>query len=137
MLVWVKRIWRCVHAACPKRTWTETSEVIAPRASLTERARAEICRRVGEDGASVAAVAREFGVGWRTAMTAVREHGTPRVDDPARLDGVEALGLDETVFQAASATRSTSFVTGIVDLTRRGASARLLDVIEIAAHQHW
>jgi hypothetical protein len=40
----------------------ETSPVIALRASLTERARAEICRRVGQDAA---AVAREFGIGWR------------------------------------------------------------------------
>jgi transposase len=131
MLVWVKRVWRCPHRLCPKRTWTETSPVIAPRGSLTERARAEMCRRVGEDGASVAAVARELGVGWRTAMTAVRDYGTPRVDDPTRLGGVEAVGLDETAFQAASATRSTSFVTGVVDLTRRwGGSARLLDVID-------
>ena len=129
-LVWIKRVWRCRHRLCPKRTWTETSPVIAPRASLTRRARAEICRRVGEDGAWVTAVAREFGVGWRTAMVAVREHGTPRVDDPGRLAGVEALGLDETAFQAASARRSTSFVTGIVDLTRGFGPARLLDVVE-------
>ena len=41
------------------------------------------------------------------------------------------MGLDETAFPAASATRSTSFVTGVVDLTRRsGGSARLLDVID-------
>jgi transposase len=52
------------------------------------------------------------------------------VDDPARLAGVAALGLDETAFRAASATRPTSFVTGSVDLTRRGESARLLDVID-------
>jgi transposase len=133
-LVWVKRVWRCPHRLCPKRTWTETSAAIAPRASLTGRARAEICRRVGEDGASVAAVAREFGVGWRTAMGAVREHGTPRVDDPARLTGVRAVGLDETAFQAASATHPTRFVTGIVDLTTHAlrparGPARLLDVI--------
>jgi transposase len=64
-------------------------------------------------------------------MAAVVEHGTPRVDDLRRLDDVEAVGVDETAFQAASATRSTSFVTGIVDVTRRrGGSARLLDVIE-------
>ena len=73
--VWGKRVWRCAHRRCPQRTWTEVSTAIAPRASLTERARVEICRRVGEDGASVAAVAREFGIGWRTAMGAVREHG--------------------------------------------------------------
>ena len=108
----------------------KTSQAIASRASLTARARAEGCRRVGEDGASVAAVAREFGIGWATAMAAVREHGRPRVDDPSRMDGVEAMGLEETVFSAASATRATSFITGIIDLTRRGGgSARLLDVV--------
>ena len=98
-------------------------------ASLTQRARAQICRRVGQDAASVAAVAREFGIGWHTAMTAVRDYGTPRVDDSTRLAGVEAIGVDETAFQAASATRSTSFVTGIVDLTRGRGPARLLDVV--------
>jgi hypothetical protein len=37
-LVWARRVWRCRYPACAKRTWTEISEVIAPRASLTERA---------------------------------------------------------------------------------------------------
>ena len=82
-VVWIKRVWRCPHLLCPKRTWTETSALIAARASLTERARAEICRRVGEDGASVAAVARDFGISWRTAMGAVREYGQPRVHEPS------------------------------------------------------
>jgi transposase len=62
-------------------------------------------------------------------MAAVRANGTPRVDARERLDGVAALGVDETAFQAASATRSTSFATGIVDLTRRDRPARLLDVV--------
>jgi transposase len=84
---------------------------------------------VGEDGASVAAVAREFGVSWRTAMAAVREHGRPRVDDSGRLADIDALGVDETAFQAAAVTRSTSFVTGVVDLTRGRGPARLLDVV--------
>jgi transposase len=128
-LVWIKRVWRCAHPVCRRRTWTETSDQIAPRASLTERARAEICRRVGEDGHSVAAVAREFGIGWHTAMAAVGDHGRPRIDDPRRLAGVAALGVDETAFPTASATRATSFVTGIVDLTRGHDPARLLDVV--------
>jgi transposase len=37
--------------------------------------------------------------------------------------------VDETAFQAAAATRSTSFVTAIVDLTRGRGPARLLDVV--------
>jgi hypothetical protein len=32
----------------------------------------------------VAAVARELGVGWNTVMRAVRDYGTPLVDDPDR-----------------------------------------------------
>lgn len=50
-LVWVKRVWRCPHPACSTRTWTETREVIAPRASLTEHR----CRggRGGRGGSGV------------------------------------------------------------------------------------
>ncbi len=130
-LIWIKRIRRCRHPECEASTWSETSEAIAPRASLTERARAAAALRVGRDGESVAAVAREFGVGWGTIMAAVRDHGRPLVDDPARLDHVGAVGVDETAFTAATATSPTAFVTGIVDLTRRrGGVARLLDVVE-------
>ena len=124
-LVWAKRIWRCPDARCATKTWTETSELIGARASLTERARAEVCRRVGEDGDSVAEVAREFGVGWHAAMGAVADHGTALVDDPARLGAPSGLGLDETAFLAASATRRREMVTGFVDLDRH----RLLDVV--------
>jgi transposase len=125
-LIWVKRVWRCAESRCAKRTWTETSEPIRARASLTERARAEACRRVGEDGHDVAAVAVEYGVGWHTIMRAVRDHGRPLVEDPARLAGVSAVGVDETAFLTATATHATEFVTGIVDLT---GPARLLDVV--------
>jgi transposase len=124
-LVWVKRVWRCVQPGCPVTTWTETSPAITPRASLTERARAEACRRVGQDGHSVAQVAKAFGVSWSTVMAAVRQYGTPRVNDPARLDGVNGLGVDETAFLRANAQRSTMYVTGMVDVR----AARLLDVV--------
>jgi transposase len=126
-LVWVKRVWRCHEPRCSKRTWTETSEAIRPRAAWTERARREACRRVGELGQTVAGVAVEFGVGWATVMAAVREYGRPLVDDPGRLAGVCTLGVDETAFLAATATSSTVFATGIVALNGR---ARLLDVVE-------
>jgi transposase len=63
VVVWAKRIWRCVDADCEVRTWSEHHPAIVARASLTERARAEICRRVGQDDDSVAKVARDFGVG--------------------------------------------------------------------------
>ena len=124
-LVWVKRVWRCTEPACATSTWTETSEAILPRVSMTERARAEACRRVGEDGHSVAQVAAAFGVSWATVMAAVRVHGRPRVDDPTRTEGVEALGVDETAFLAGNAQHPTTYVTGIVDVR----APRLLDVV--------
>jgi transposase len=126
-LVWVKRVWRCHEVRCPKRTWTETSEAIRPRAAWTERARREACRRVGELGQTVAAVAAEFGVGWATVMAAVREYGKPLVEDPDRLAGVHTLGVDETAFLAATPTAGTVFATGIVALN---GQARLLDVVQ-------
>ena len=45
VLVWDKRTFRCRERLCERGSWSETSPLIAPRASLTERARAEICRR--------------------------------------------------------------------------------------------
>jgi transposase len=125
VLAWRKRIWRCWEPACGVQTWTEQQAAIRPRAVLTERARAEACRRVGKDAHAVAAVARDLGVGWATIMRAVRDHGTPLVDDPRRLDGVAALGLDETSFLKATRRAPTRYVTGLVDLE----GGRLLDVV--------
>jgi transposase len=125
VLAWRKRIWRCREPACGVRTWTERAAAIRPRAVLTERARAQACRRVGKDAHAVAAVARDLGVGWATIMRAVADHGIPLVDDPTRLDGVGRLGLDETTFLKATRLAPTRYVTGLVDLEQ----GRLLDVV--------
>ncbi len=125
VLVWRKRIWRCPEPDCDVGTWSEETDAIGPRAVLTERARAEICRRVGAEGHSVAQVARAFGVGWHTAMAAVRDHGRPRVDHLSRLRRPSAIGLDETSFLAANASHPTLLVSGFVDLDRH----RLIDVV--------
>ena len=125
VLAWRKRIWRCREPACKARTWTEQAAAIGPRAVLTERARAEACRRVGKDAHAVAAVARDLGVGWGTVMRAVADHGWPLAEDPTRLDGVARLGLDETSFLKATRVAPTRWVTGLVDLE----GGRLLDVV--------
>ena len=125
VLAWRKRVWRCAEPACAVRTWTEQTVAIRPLAVLTCRARAEACRRVGKDAHAVAAVARDLGVGWATVMRAVADHGRPLVDRPDRLDGVAALGLDETSFLKATRTAPTRYVTGLVDLE----GSRLLDVV--------
>ena len=125
-LVWRKRRWRCENAECARKTWSEESPQIAPRACLTRRARVECCRLVGEDARSVSEVAKAFGVSWGTVMGAVVEHGTPLVDDPARVGDVVALGVDETSWLAATPDHPTLFATGLVDIRR----AQLVDVID-------
>jgi transposase len=129
VLCWHKRVWCCVHAWCPKRTWTEQHPAISPRACLTERARQWAFEQVGEHDAAVAWLARQFGVGWATIMRIVTARGKPIVDDPARLEGVTAVGVDETAFLRATAQHSTLFATGIAGLSP-DRPARLLDVVE-------
>lgn len=99
---------------------------IRRRRALTERARVWACRLVGRDARSVAAVARDLGACWHTTVSAVVDDGVPLVDDPARIAGVTALGVDETIFADAGPRRRTRFVSGLVDLRR----SRLLDVVD-------
>jgi transposase len=125
VIVWAKRTWRCREERCERGSWSETSTEIGVRASLTERARREICRRVGAELDTVAAVAREFGVGWACAHHAVIDHGDALIAADDRLERTRTLGVDEHTFQHANARRRTQMATTFVDLDR----ARLLDVV--------
>lgn len=129
-LAWRKRIWRCDEPGCPSGSWRERHPAIAPRAVLTERARAEAARQVGADGRSVAAVAFDFGVAWDTVMRAVR-------DEAARLFAEQdiysvqtrpavAIGVDEKVMNRSKPHRGRRYVTVIVDPVR----GVVLDVVE-------
>ena len=128
VVCWHKRVWSCRHALCPNKSWTEEHGEIAPRAALTERARAWAFDQVAHHDAAVSRVAAQLGVGWATIMRIVTAHGTPLVDDLDRLADVSAIGVDETSFLRATGTHPTWFVTGIADLTP-GRGARLLDVV--------
>jgi transposase len=125
VIVWAKRTWRCREELCACGSWSETSAEIGVRASLTERARREICRRVGEELDSVAAVAREFGVGWACAHQAVVDYGDGFIAADDRLERTRRLGVDEHTFQHANARRRTQMVTTFVDIDR----GRLLEVV--------
>ena len=128
LLRWRKRVFACRYALCENNTWTEEHDAIAPRAVLTERARQWAFEQVGFHDRAVARVAAQLGVAWHTIMTQVIERGAPLIDDPHRLDGVSAIGVDETSFLRATGTHPTLYATGIADLTP-GPPARLLDVL--------
>jgi transposase len=133
VLCWWKRVWSCPYSACEQRTWTEQHKAIAPRAGLTEQARAWAFEQVGAADGAVSRVAAVLGVAWWTVMRQVIDRGTPEIDDSVRLTPagrpVSAVGVDETAYVRATATHATTFATGIADLTP-GRSARLLDVVE-------
>lgn len=114
---WRKRIFECRYVLCSNKTWTEQHPSIAPRAVLTDRARQWGFEQVGRHDRAVAPVAAVLGVGWHTVMRQVHERGNPLVDDPERLAGVSAVGVDETAFLRACSTHPTLYATGIVDLT--------------------
>jgi transposase len=126
-LVWIKREWRCRDCG---RSWRETHPEIAPRAALTERARREAARQVGQEGQAVAAVARRFGVGWETIMRAVRDEARRRFAEQGlytrQTEPCLAIGVDEKVMNRAGYRRRRRYVTVIVDLAR----GRPLDIIE-------
>ena len=126
VLRWRKRTWACANRRCSVKTWTERSWLAEPRRVLTNRAREETCRRVGQEISSVAQEARRLGVTWSTAWRCVTDVGGALLDDPARTEGVTMVGLDETVFLHARRKRRRSFVTGVVDV----GTGALLDVFE-------
>lgn len=74
-------------------------------------------------------VARAFGVECATVFTALRDYATPLVEEPACVDGVTALAVDETACLSANAAHHTVFVTRVVD----PHAPRLLDVVPGAA----
>ncbi len=59
-------------------------------------------------------MADELGVCWQTVMGAVREHGKPLVDDPARVGVVAQLGVDEISWLSAAKDHVTLSATGLV-----------------------
>jgi transposase len=61
----------------------------------------------------------------RSGRGRLRAFQSPLVEDPGRLEGVAALGMDETSFLKATRLAPTQWVTGLVDLER----GRLLDVV--------
>src|SRR5690625_2522891 len=81
---------------------------------------------------SVKAVAEELGLGWdlvnRRALTSVR---SLVYDNPAHLEGVKILGVDEHCWSHVRGPGKETYATILVDLTpviEGSGPSRLLDV---------
>jgi len=132
VVAWRKRIWRCAEPRCPVVTFSESHPLIPARAKLTTRAVAWATDALTYDDTTVSALSRHLGVDWHTLWDAVEAEATRRVDDPARLQGVRTLGVDEHIWRPSRVGDADRAVTAMVDLTRGSHGdlhARLLDVV--------
>ena len=122
------RRYRC--AGCGRVWRQDTDSTAAPRAKLSSQAVLWALKSVVIDRMSIARIATNLGVSWHTANDAVLAAGHDLlIADPARLDGVRVLGVDEHAWRHTR--RGDKFVTVIIDLTpvRDGTGpSRLLDM---------
>lgn len=124
------RRYRCT--GCGHVWRQDTSKAARPRAKLSRRGLRWALEAIVVQHLTVARVADGLGVAWNTANDAVLTEGKRvLIGDPARFDGVTAVGVDEHVWRHTR--RGDKYVTVIIDLTgiREGTGpARLLDMVE-------
>ncbi len=131
LLRWRKRVWCCREPACPVGTFTETHQLAAPRALLTRRTVTWAADALADDDTTVSALARRLDVDWHTLWNALQLEAQHRTADPARLSGVESLGVDEHVWRPGR-FGCRPRVTCLIDLSRDQngqVRARLLDLV--------
>jgi transposase len=127
--------YRCPAPACERVIFGhDTSRLARAGASTTRRCARFVLRRLVVDRVAVAAVARELGRSWDTINTIAVEATTELLAaaDPARLDGVRVIGVDEHRWAHTRHAAGDGFVTVIVDLTpvvEQTGRARLLDLV--------
>ncbi len=109
---WPKRRLRCSEEFCVTKTFTHQPsrrpQHVAVRGRLTERLRALVAKAAR--CRSVAEVAAEHGLGWRTVWRAVQA-ATETVLSASKPSTLRRLGIDQTSFR-----RPGRFATGFVDL---------------------
>jgi transposase len=124
------RRYRCT--GCGHVWRQDTTRAAEPRGKLSRRGLRWALEGIVRQHLTVARVAEGLGVAWNTANDAVLAEGKRvLINDPTRLDGVTAIGVDEHVWRHTR--RGDKYVTVIIDLTgiRNGTGpARLLDMVE-------
>ena len=128
-LWWRKRRLVCAEALCPRRTFTQTSEAIRPRARVTHRLRRQLAMAIAAGNRAVSEVAREYGVSWPTAHRALVAAAARWLPEPTP---TTRLGIDETRFRSVrwlldgiTWRRSDPWLTSFVDCSADGPGSLL------------
>lgn len=61
-IVWRKQKWWCTNTSCERRSFTESTPWVPPRARMTVRAKREMALAVLDDDRSVKAVGAAYGM---------------------------------------------------------------------------
>ena len=88
VLVWFKRRWSCPEPDCETKTWTEDSHEIAPSGAHSSSSAGDVPPR-GPGGPLRGRGGPRLRCERDAVMGAVREHGTPLVEDLDRTGEVE------------------------------------------------
>jgi transposase len=127
-LWWRKRRLVCTQVRCPRRSFTQVSEAIRPRARLTERLKDTLARAIAAANRAVAEVAVEYGVSWGAAHRALVVAAARWLPAPTP---TPVLGIDETRARsmhwmaAAGWRRLDPWLTSFVDCSRDGPGSLL------------
>jgi transposase len=129
-LVVTVRRYRCAECG---RVWRQdTTAAAEPRAKISRTGLRWGLVGIVRQHLSMARVAEGLAVSWNTANDAVLAEGQRLlIDNPARLDGVKVVGVDEHAWRHTR--KGDKYVTVIIDLTpvRDGTGpSRLLDMVE-------
>ena len=129
LLVTVRR-YRCT--GCGHVWRQDTTAAAEPRAKISRAGLRWGLVGIVRQHLSMARVAEGLAVSWNTANDAVLAEGQRLlIDNPARLDGVRVVGVDEHAWRHTR--KGDKYVTVIIDLTpvRDGTGpSRLLDMVE-------
>lgn len=118
-LWWRKRRLVCTEIACPRKSFTQSCQVVRPRARITSRLGEGLARAVAGSNRSVAEVARDHAVSWPTVHRSLVRAAAGWLPAPTP---TSVLGIDETrarsvrwVLEPAGWRRSDPWLTSFVD----------------------
>jgi transposase len=82
-LWWRKRRLICGEGLCPRKTFTQVSAAVRPRARVTERLRRRVAMAIASGNRAVSEVAVEYRLSWPTAHKALVVAATRWLPEPA------------------------------------------------------
>jgi len=134
-VAWLKKRWKCAEVGCAKKTFTEHTEQVPPRARLTTRLKDAILAAVAGEVRAIDRVAGQFGVSWPTVQRLVDQAAVPLAQRRGtRPELVRFLGIDEHRFRSVRWFKDTSgswrriepWMTTFVDLS----TGEVIDIVD-------